>query len=211
MITADKPTSPLSNASDGILFLNPTIISGDPSDVPHIAHVYIDHGRIIEISTTIKVEDYAAETKVIDATGLVICPGFVDLHAHSDLKLLTEPEHLGKISQGCTVSHVCLPCGSCTSAAGSEPPGAPCRTAGKVHMIRAVPETTIMRLDNKRPVQWTIEWERIDNQSHELSPDRADRTRRPILRTHACGNGRTNQETNSGMEWKPDFGGRRGV
>ncbi|MFB7665008.1 amidohydrolase family protein [Kitasatospora sp. NPDC056138] len=39
---------------------------------------------------------------VLDATGLVLCPGFVDMHAHSDLALLTAPDHAAKVSQGVT-------------------------------------------------------------------------------------------------------------
>ena len=38
--------------------------------------------------------------RVIDATGYVISPGFIDMHSHSDLKLLTEPAHEAKIRQG---------------------------------------------------------------------------------------------------------------
>jgi N-acyl-D-amino-acid deacylase len=38
----------------------------------------------------------------IDATGLVVAPGFVDMHAHSDLALLGDPDHLAKLSQGVT-------------------------------------------------------------------------------------------------------------
>ncbi|WP_049580056.1 N-acyl-D-amino-acid deacylase family protein [Streptomyces sp. SBT349] len=40
--------------------------------------------------------------RVIDATGLVLAPGFIDMHAHSDLSLLTDPDHLAKVSQGVT-------------------------------------------------------------------------------------------------------------
>ena len=40
--------------------------------------------------------------RVIDASGYVICPGFIDMHSHSDLKLLTEPAHEAKIRQGVT-------------------------------------------------------------------------------------------------------------
>ncbi|WP_394941249.1 amidohydrolase family protein [Psychromicrobium sp. YIM B11713] len=38
----------------------------------------------------------------IDAEGLVLAPGFIDMHAHSDLHLLTEPDHYAKLSQGVT-------------------------------------------------------------------------------------------------------------
>ncbi|HEX8969761.1 MAG TPA: D-aminoacylase [Chloroflexota bacterium] len=40
--------------------------------------------------------------RVIDATGLVVCPGFIDFHAHSGLVLLAEPRHEPKIHQGVT-------------------------------------------------------------------------------------------------------------
>jgi N-acyl-D-amino-acid deacylase len=38
----------------------------------------------------------------IDADGLVLAPGFVDMHSHSDLQLLANPDHLAKVSQGVT-------------------------------------------------------------------------------------------------------------
>ncbi|MET0965331.1 MAG: D-aminoacylase [Nakamurella sp.] len=41
-------------------------------------------------------------TRTIDATGLVIAPGFIDMHAHSDLQILTAPDHFAKVSQGVT-------------------------------------------------------------------------------------------------------------
>lgn len=40
--------------------------------------------------------------RVLDADGLVLSPGFIDMHAHSDLALLQDPDHLAKISQGVT-------------------------------------------------------------------------------------------------------------
>ena len=42
-------------------------------------------------------------TRVIDATDLVLAPGFIDMHSHSDLRLLAEPDHLAKVSQGVTL------------------------------------------------------------------------------------------------------------
>ena len=41
--------------------------------------------------------------RVIDATGLVVAPGFVDMHAHSDLQLLLNPPHEAKVHQGVTL------------------------------------------------------------------------------------------------------------
>ena len=40
--------------------------------------------------------------KVIEADGLVLSPGFIDTHSHSDLKVLSEPGLLPKLHQGIT-------------------------------------------------------------------------------------------------------------
>ncbi|MBT2534779.1 amidohydrolase family protein [Arthrobacter sp. ISL-69] len=40
--------------------------------------------------------------RTIDAAGLVLSPGFIDMHAHSDLQLLVNKDHYAKLSQGVT-------------------------------------------------------------------------------------------------------------
>jgi N-acyl-D-amino-acid deacylase len=40
--------------------------------------------------------------RTIDAAGLVLAPGFIDMHSHSDLQILAQPDHLAKVSQGVT-------------------------------------------------------------------------------------------------------------
>jgi N-acyl-D-amino-acid deacylase len=40
--------------------------------------------------------------RTIDATGLVLAPGFIDMHSHSDLQALAQPDHFAKVSQGVT-------------------------------------------------------------------------------------------------------------
>ena len=39
---------------------------------------------------------------VVDATGLVVCPGFVDIQSHSHLPLMIDGRSLSKITQGVT-------------------------------------------------------------------------------------------------------------
>jgi N-acyl-D-amino-acid deacylase len=41
--------------------------------------------------------------RTIDADGLFVCPGFVDMHTHSDLQLLASPMHEAKVHQGVTL------------------------------------------------------------------------------------------------------------
>ncbi len=40
--------------------------------------------------------------RAIDASNSVICPGFIDMHSHSDLVLMSEPKHEAKLRQGVT-------------------------------------------------------------------------------------------------------------
>ncbi|GEB61409.1 N-acyl-D-amino-acid deacylase family protein [Streptomyces gardneri] len=76
--------------------------SGGPS---YRADVAIDGGRIAAI-----VKEGAAAgcqrptaRRVVDAEGLALSPGFVDMHAHSDLALLRDPDHSAKAAQGVTL------------------------------------------------------------------------------------------------------------
>ncbi|MFE9359071.1 amidohydrolase family protein [Streptomyces olivaceoviridis] len=69
------------------------------------ADVVIDAGRIVSI-----VKEAAAAgcqrpraMREIDAEGLVLSPGFIDMHAHSDLALLRDPDHSAKAAQGVTL------------------------------------------------------------------------------------------------------------
>lgn len=53
-----------------------------------------------------KIEEVGAVTqeadRVIEAKGLVVAPGFIDTHSHSDLEVLVRPELLPKLRQGIT-------------------------------------------------------------------------------------------------------------
>ena len=47
-------------------------------------------------------------SQVIDATGLVVCPGFIDMHTHSDVMILANPRHEVKVMQGVTTDLIGL-------------------------------------------------------------------------------------------------------
>ena len=63
------------------------------------ADVVITGDRIVEIAPP---GGGATAHRTIDAAGWVLAPGFIDLHAHSDLALLADHDHLAKVSQGVT-------------------------------------------------------------------------------------------------------------
>ena len=48
----------------------------------------------------------AEAKRVVDATGKVVCPGFIDIHTHSGIVLLAEPLHMPKVHQGVTTELV---------------------------------------------------------------------------------------------------------
>jgi N-acyl-D-amino-acid deacylase len=54
--------------------------------------VHILRGDVAEVEAT----------RRIDATDRVVCPGFIDFHAHSGLVILAEPHHAPKVHQGVT-------------------------------------------------------------------------------------------------------------
>lgn len=76
--------------------------TGGPS---YRADVAIRDGRIAEIH---RPGDGPRPTgrRTIEAHGLALSPGFIDMHAHSDLALLQDPAHEAKAAQGVTLEVV---------------------------------------------------------------------------------------------------------
>jgi N-acyl-D-amino-acid deacylase len=65
--------------------------------------VLVTNGVIAEVGSILKGNELG---KVIDGSGLTLTPGFIDMHAHSDLAVLADPQHLAKVSQGVTLEVV---------------------------------------------------------------------------------------------------------
>ena len=57
--------------------------------------------------------------RVLDATGCIVAPGFIDMHAHSDFALLAYPSAEAKIRQGVTTEVT----GMCGFPPAPAPPG----------------------------------------------------------------------------------------
>jgi N-acyl-D-amino-acid deacylase len=79
------------------------------------ADIGIQDGRIVEISDTIT---ESSET-VIDARGLVVSPGFIDIHTHSDYTILINPRAESYVRQGVTTEVV----GNCGVSCAPVKPG----------------------------------------------------------------------------------------
>ncbi|MEU6395037.1 D-aminoacylase [Streptomyces sp. NPDC046939] len=61
-----------------------------------------DAGRIAEITREGEGPRLTA-ARTLDGSGLALSPGFIDMHAHSDLALLRDPDHSAKAAQGVTL------------------------------------------------------------------------------------------------------------
>lgn len=79
-----------------LVFSGATVVDGTGAPA-HRADVAVTGGRIAAIGRV------GRSGRVIDADGLVLAPGFVDMHSHSDLQVLARPDHLAKVSQGVTL------------------------------------------------------------------------------------------------------------
>jgi N-acyl-D-amino-acid deacylase len=108
-----------------LLINGATVIDGSGA-TGVVLDVGVEGDRIVEIAPSIRAES----AEVLDAEGLVLAPGFIDVHSHDDFHVLIEPEVRHNILQGITTVIV----GNCGfGAAGSE--------AGKVQM-KAINEPT---------------------------------------------------------------------
>ena len=81
-----------------LLIENGTIVDGSGAD-GFAGAVGIRDGRL-----TIVLGETDAEVAAnrIDATGMVVAPGFIDLHSHSGLMIFADPLHEPKVRQGIT-------------------------------------------------------------------------------------------------------------
>jgi N-acyl-D-amino-acid deacylase len=78
------------------LIKNGEIFSGS-SDVAEKLNIGINKDKIEFIGSSIP-----EHKKSIDADGYIVTPGFIDLHTHSDISFLVDPEADSKLTQGVT-------------------------------------------------------------------------------------------------------------
>ena len=77
--------------------------------------VCVSNGRIVEVTP----DSTREARRVIDATGHIVAPGFIDIHTHSDFTLQLNPKAESKIRQGVTTEVV----GNCGFSAAPVLPG----------------------------------------------------------------------------------------
>jgi N-acyl-D-amino-acid deacylase len=84
-------------ATFDILITGGSVLDG-MGGAEQLADVAIRDGKIAAVGHF----DVSSAGRVIDATGLKVCPGFIDIHSHVDTSLLREPKAESKVHQGVT-------------------------------------------------------------------------------------------------------------
>ncbi len=82
-----------------LLIKNGELVDGSGKK-SYIGDVLVENGVITEVGENIK--SNIENLKIIDATNLVIAPGFIDIHSHSDSTITIDNTHEGKLQQGIT-------------------------------------------------------------------------------------------------------------
>ncbi|MBI2017150.1 MAG: D-aminoacylase [Candidatus Rokubacteria bacterium] len=104
-----------------LLIRGGTVIDG--TGAPRaVADVAVEGDRIAAVAAGLP----GTAARVIDATGLVVAPGFIDAHSHSDLFYFGVPSAESKVRQGCTTEVV----GMCSFSPAPILPG-------RAEMVRA--------------------------------------------------------------------------
>ena len=90
-------TNPTAASRVDLVLSGGTVVDGT-GEPGYRADVAIDGSGIVRIGDAAEL----TADRTVDASGLVVAPGFIDMHAHSDLQILTAPDHFAKVSQGVT-------------------------------------------------------------------------------------------------------------
>lgn len=84
--------------STTLLFAGGTVVDG-LGGAPYAGDVLISGTAITGIYPP---GSAPAADRIVDISGHCIAPGFIDMHTHSDLQILVNPDHTSKLSQGVT-------------------------------------------------------------------------------------------------------------
>ena len=86
-----------------LLIRNGTVVDGSGAPA-RAADVAVEGDRIAAVGPGLAGE----AARVIDAAGLMVAPGFIDIHSHSDMVYDKCPSAESKVRKGVTTEVVCM-------------------------------------------------------------------------------------------------------
>lgn len=108
--------------SDELLIYGGTLLDGTGGP-RRAADLLVRGGRVEALLDPGALDPVAGGRAALDARGLFVAPGFIDIHSHSDFTLLADPRAVSAIAQGVTLE-VIGNCGyGCAPLGGPAPPG----------------------------------------------------------------------------------------
>lgn len=123
-----------------LLFRDALVIDGTGAE-PVVGGLGVRAGRIVVVGA---VPDDVAAARVVDAAGLAVAPGFIDVHTHSDVSPMLAAQGESKVFQGVTTEVV----GNCGFSAF---PADPCHAVAHREHLQMIeqqpPEVTWSDLD----------------------------------------------------------------
>ncbi len=182
-----------------LLFFALALASSEPSLVITNARLAdgsggaIVPGRTLVVArdTIVAVEDAAsykapAGVRVIDAKGLVLAPGFIDMHSHADWGLLKHPDAASQVRQGIT------------TALGGQDGGCPCPLGE--YFLKVEQKGVALNIAATAGFGWLREQAMGADNQRSARPDEIEKMKALFeaeLRAGAFGLG-------SGLEYEPD-------
>src|SRR6187455_1826357 len=97
VLLASACAQPAAQQPYDVVITGGSVLNGEGTPAVR-ADVGIRGGRIATIGDL----GNAAAARRLDATGLTVAPGFIDIHNHSDYTILVEPKSESMIRQGVT-------------------------------------------------------------------------------------------------------------
>ena len=92
--------SPCPADASSVLIKGATIVDGTGQPA-YNGDILIEGRRITQIAKPGSITPTNSAT-VVKASGLVVCPGFIDVHSHDDFSLIEHPQQMPKIMMGVT-------------------------------------------------------------------------------------------------------------
>lgn len=91
----------MEQAQESLTITGALVVDGSGEEPRH-ATVHVHEGRITAVEPPAAEAAPTGAGEVLDARGLVLAPGFIDMHAHSDLALVSGAHGDAKLAEGVT-------------------------------------------------------------------------------------------------------------